>query len=269
MNKNAVDTLLSKESYNIDDLIKIMEILRSEGGCPWDREQTHKSIRNNLIEETYEAVEGIDNSDDIILKEELGDVLLQVVFHARIAEEENSFDINGVADGVCKKLILRHPHIFSDVKADTSEKVLENWDAIKKQEKKQKTASDTLKAVSPSLPALSRASKLSSKAAKVGFTYPDTQSAIAKIDEELQELKAEIICANSEKAEEEFGDLLFAVANAARLAGVNPEEALYKANEKFVNRFARMEKEAKDMGVELCESDVNKLLEFWEKAKKS
>ncbi len=269
MNKNAIDMLLSKESYNIDDLIKIMELLRSEGGCPWDREQTHRSIRNNLIEETYEAVEGIDNSDDIILKEELGDILLQVVFHARIAEEENSFDINGVADGVCKKLILRHPHIFSDVKADTSEKVLENWDAIKKEEKKQKTASDTLKAVSPSLPALSRAAKLSSKAAKVGFTYPDTESAIAKVEEELLELKAEISENNAAKVEEEFGDLLFAVANAARLEGVNPEEALYKANEKFVNRFARMEKEAKDGGVELCESDVNKLLEFWKKAKKS
>ena len=121
MNKNAVNELLNKESYSIDDLIKIMEVLRSEGGCPWDREQTHKSIRNNLIEETYEAVEGIDNGDDEILKEELGDVLLQVVFHARIAQEENSFDINDVSDGVCKKLILRHPHIFSDVKAETSD----------------------------------------------------------------------------------------------------------------------------------------------------
>lgn len=268
MNKNAVNELLGKESYKIEDLVKIMEILRSEGGCPWDREQTHKSIRNNLIEETYEAVEGIDNSDDTILKEELGDVLLQVVFHARIAEEENSFDINEVADGVCKKLILRHPHIFADVKADTSEKVLENWDAIKKEEKKQKTAADTLKAVSPALPALSRAAKLQSKAGKVGFTYPDAASAIEKVKEELVEVNEAVSSGNSINTEGEFGDLLFAVANAARLSGVNPEEALYKANEKFVGRFSKMENIANEAGCELCELDVNKLLDFWKKAKK-
>ena len=269
MNKNAVNELLQKESYNIDDLVKIMEILRSDGGCPWDREQTHKSIRNNLIEETYEAVEGIDNSDDAILKEELGDVLLQVVFHARIAQEENSFDINDVADGVCKKLILRHPHIFSDVKAETSEKVLENWDAIKKEEKNQKTAADTLKAVSSALPALSRAAKLASKAGKVGFTYPDISSAIYKAKEEFSELEKAIMSGNTANTEEEFGDLLFAVANAARLSGVNPEEALYKANDKFVARFTRMESIANDRGKQLCELDVNNLLEFWRKAKKS
>ncbi len=268
MNKNAVNELLDKESYNIDDLVKIMELLRSEGGCPWDREQTHKSIRNNLIEETYEAVEGIDNGDDEILKEELGDVLLQVVFHARIAQEENSFDINDVADGVCKKLILRHPHIFSDVKAETSDKVLENWDAIKKEEKNQKTASDTLKAVSSALPALSRASKIASKAGKAGFTYPDVSAGMYKAREEFGEVEKAIFADDKDKIEEEFGDLLFAVANAARLSGVNPEEALYKANEKFVNRFSRMEKIANDEGKQLCELDVNNLLDFWKKAKK-
>lgn len=268
MNKNAVNELLNKESYSIDDLIKIMEVLRSEGGCPWDREQTHKSIRNNLIEETYEAVEGIDNGDDEILKEELGDVLLQVVFHARIAQEENSFDINDVSDGVCKKLILRHPHIFSDVKAETSDKVLENWDAIKKEEKNQKTASDTLKAVSSALPALSRASKIASKAGKVGFTYPDVSAGMYKVREEFGEVEKAIFADDKGKIEEEFGDLLFAVANAARLSGVNPEEALYKANEKFINRFSRMEKLANEEGKQLCELDVNNLLDFWKKAKK-
>ena len=263
-----IKTLIEKENYKFDELCAIMEILRSENGCPWDREQNHKTIRNNLLEETYEAVEGIDKEDSEILKEELGDVLLQVVFHARIAQEENDFDIDDVADGVCKKLILRHPHIFGDVKADTSEQVLKNWDEIKKTEKHQKSASDTLRSVSAAMPSLMRAGKISAKAAKVGFTYPDTQSALLKADEEYDELKQALASGEKEKIEEEFGDLLFAIANAARLAGVNPEEALFRANEKFIERFDRTEKAAKAQGKELCELNVNNLVEFWKNAKK-
>ncbi len=262
-----IKTLIEKENYKFDDLCAIMEILRSENGCPWDREQDHKSIRNNLLEETYEAVEGIDKSDSEILKEELGDVLLQVVFHARIAQEEKDFDIDDVADGVCKKLILRHPHIFGDVKADTSEQVLKNWDEIKKTEKHQKSAADTLRSVSVAMPALMRAGKLQSKAAKVGFTYPDTSAALAKVDEEYSELREALSGGDPSKIEEEFGDLLFAVANAARLAGVNAEEALFRTNEKFIDRFDRTEKAAKEQGKEICELNVNKLEEFWKKAK--
>ena len=263
-----VKTLLQKENYKFDDLCAIMEILRSENGCPWDREQDHKSIRNNLLEETYEAVEGIDNGDSEILKEELGDVLLQVVFHARIAQEENDFDIDDVADGVCKKLILRHPHIFSDVKADTSEQVLKNWDEIKKTEKHQKSATDTLRAVSGAMPSLMRAGKVQAKAAKVGFTFANTHDAMIKADEEYKELSDALNSGALSKIEEEFGDLLFAVANAARLCGVNAEEALFRTNEKFIERFGAMEKIAKQEGSELCELSVNKLQEYWNKAKK-
>ena len=263
-----VKTLIEKENYKFEDLCAIMEILRSENGCPWDKEQDHKSIRNNLLEETYEAVEGIDKADSEILKEELGDVLLQVVFHARIAQEEKEFDIDDVADGVCKKLILRHPHIFGDVTADTSEQVLENWDEIKKTEKHQKSATDTLRSVSVAMPSLMRAGKLQSKAAKVGFTYPDTDAALAKADEEYMELREALLTQDHSKIEEEFGDLIFAVTNAARLSGVNAEEALFRTNEKFIDRFERTEKAVKEQGNEICELNVNKLAEFWEKAKK-
>lgn len=267
LSNQDIKELLAKEIYNFGDLVKIMELLRSDGGCPWDREQTHSSIRNNFIEEVYEAIDGIDNSDDEILKEELGDVLLQVVFHARIAEEENSFDINGVADGICKKLILRHPHIFSDVEASTSAEVLKNWDEIKKIEKHQKTSADTLRAVSASLPALARASKLQSKAAKVGFTYADAKEAMEKVREEYNETVQALESGDAAACEEEFGDLLFAVANAARLAGVNPEEALYRANEKFIGRYSEMERMINAENKQICELNVNKLLEFWEKTK--
>ncbi len=263
-----IKTLIEKDNYKFEDLCAIMEILRSENGCPWDKEQDHKSIRNNLLEETYEAVEGIDKADSEILKEELGDVLLQVVFHARIAQEEKEFDIDDVADGVCKKLILRHPHIFGDVTADTSEQVLKNWDEIKKTEKHQKSATDTLRSVSVAMPSLMRAGKLQSKAAKVGFTYPDTESALAKVDEEYGELREALLTKDHSKIEEEFGDLIFAVTNAARLSGVNAEEALFRTNEKFTERFEIMEKAVKEQGNEICELNVNKLEEFWKKAKK-
>ena len=264
-----IQELLKKDNYNFDDLCTIMEILRSENGCPWDREQDHRSIRNNFLEEAYEAVEGIDNDDSDILKEELGDVLLQVVFHARISEEANEFNIDDVSDGVCKKLILRHPHIFSDVKADTSEQVLKNWDEIKKGEKHQKSATDTLRSVSAAMPSLMRAGKIQSKAAKVGFTYADTKEALSKVDEEYAELRDALESGDGASVQEEFGDLLFAVANAARLSGVNAEEALFKANEKFISRFEKTEKAIKEQNKDFCELSVNELAEFWKKAKNS
>ncbi len=264
-----IKEILNKENYKFDDLCAIMEILRSENGCPWDREQDHVSIRNNFLEEVYEAIEGIDNNDSEILKEELGDVLLQVVFHARISQEANDFDIDDVSDGICKKLILRHPHIFSDVKADTSEQVLKNWDEIKKTEKHQKSATDTLRSVSPAMPALMRAGKIQSKAAKVGFTYSDAKEALEKVSEEYAELKSAIEKGDFSSTEEEFGDLLFAVANAARLSGVNAEEALYKANEKFIDRFGKTENAIKEQGMDFYELSVNDMKEFWQKAKKT
>lgn len=262
-----IKELLKKDNYVFEDLLEIMRILRSENGCPWDREQDNKSIRNAFIEEVYEAIEGIDAGDDEILKEELGDVLLQVVFHARIAEEGGRFDIDDVSDGICKKLILRHPHIFSDVDAKTSDEVLKNWDEIKKLEKHQSSHTDTLRAVSPALPSLMRASKLQSKAAKCGFTYKSAEEAYSKVSEEYLELKEAIESSVTEDISEEIGDLLFAVANVSRLCGINAEEALYRANEKFIGRFDLLEKTCADQKKELCELNVNEMMDIWRKNK--
>lgn len=263
----SVEGLLNKECYNFSDLCEIMEILRGENGCPWDREQNHKSIRNNLIEECYEAVEGIDSDNDAILKEELGDVLLQVVFHAKIAQDEGKYNINDVADGVCKKLILRHPHIFSDVNVKDSEEVLKNWDAIKKEEKGQKSATDSLKGVSAALPALVRAAKISGKAAKVGFEYPNVKEAAEKVYEEYTEVMTEIGQNNNKNLTEEIGDLLFAIANLSRICGVNAEEALYIANEKFINRFEKTENLAKESGNSLENLNNLEKNSLWKRAK--
>ena len=177
-----------KENYNFNDLVEIVKILRAPDGCPWDREQTHKSIRSNFIEETYEAVEAIDTDDLDLLKEELGDVLLQVALHAEIESEQGTFDINDVCDGICKKLIIRHPHVFGDVNADTTEKVLKNWDAIKMKTKSQKTQTQAILSVSRALPSLMRSTKIQQKAAKVGFDWENVNGALDKLFEECEEL---------------------------------------------------------------------------------
>ncbi|MEA4920743.1 MAG: nucleoside triphosphate pyrophosphohydrolase [Clostridiaceae bacterium] len=252
----------NKTAYKFDDLLEIMTILRGENGCPWDIEQTHESIRKNFIEEVYEACEAIDLKDSILLCEELGDVLLQVVFHADIAKKDGQFNIDDVCDGVCKKLILRHPHIFGDTIAATSAEVLENWDAIKKVEKGQKTYSDSMDQVAKSLPALVYAEKVQKKAKKAGFDWPDISGALDKIDEEKTEL---IAAMNGEgSCEEELGDLLFAVVNTARFLGIDPEEALSRSSEKFVRRFKTVEQSA---GRDLKEMTLEEMDKLWEQAK--
>ena len=178
-----------KEQYKFEDLLRIMEILRSPDGCMWDREQDHHSIRRNFIEETYEVIEAIDNEDAALLKEELGDVLLQVVFHAQMEKEKGVFDINDVADGICKKLIYRHPHVFGNTEVSSTGEILDNWEALKKTEKNEQTASDELKRVARSLPGLIRADKVQKKAAKAGFDWDDISGAIAKVREELDEIE--------------------------------------------------------------------------------
>ena len=178
-----------KDSYGVKDLEEIVRLLRAPGGCPWDAEQTHQSIRRNFLEEAYEAVEAIDEGSPEHLKEELGDVLLQVVFHALMEQEAGRFDLDAVADGICKKLIFRHPHVFGTAAADTSEEVLVNWEALKRQEKGQQTTADAMDAVARSLPALWRADKLQSKAAKAGFEFADVSGALDKLDEETRELR--------------------------------------------------------------------------------
>ena len=266
MNKEAA-AFLTKTRYDFADLCTIMKLLRAPGGCPWDREQTHRSIRKNLIEETYEVVEAIDNDDSVLLREELGDLMLQVVFHARMAEEEGAFDIGDVCDEICRKLIVRHPHIFSDVTASTSGEVLDNWDKIKRATKKQKSTTESMQSVSRALPSLMRAYKLGEKAAKTGFDFPDAASAADGLREELDELTEAVRIGDAQAVREETGDLLFATVNVARKLGVDPEEALYRASDKFTERFSEMEKGALASGTPLSSLTPEQLDERWEAAK--
>lgn len=252
-----------KDSYDVNDLVEIVRILRSPGGCPWDAEQTHESIRRDFLEETYEVAEAIDEGSTEHLKEELGDVLLQVALHTRIEEEQGNFNLNDVADGVCKKLIYRHPHVFGDMSVSGTGEVLTNWDALKRKEKHQATHTDALNSVARSLPALWRAEKVQKKAKKAGFDWPDVSGALDKLSEELTEFKAAV--AENTNVEEELGDLLFSAVNAARFVKVDPETALQKATEKFIARFRRVEELAGDRPME--DMDLAELDKLWEQAK--
>nr|WP_302650453.1 nucleoside triphosphate pyrophosphohydrolase [uncultured Agathobaculum sp.] len=254
-----------KEKYNFNDLLRIMEILRAPDGCMWDREQDHQSIRRNFIEETYEVCEAIDEQDPEHLKEELGDVLLQVVFHAQMEKEKGVFDIEDVADGVCKKLIYRHPHIFGTVEVGSSEEILRNWDELKRKEKHQKSDTDTLTSVAKSLPGLIRAEKLQKKAAKVGFDWDGPQGALDKVAEELDEVKR--AAHGDGDTEEEIGDLLFAAVNVARHLGVDSERAMEKTCNKFIRRFAHMEQQARTQNQALSDLSLTELDALWNQAK--
>lgn len=256
-----------KNNYNIFDLLKIMQILRSPNGCPWDKEQDHTSIRKNFIEETYEVCEAIDTGDMALLKEELGDVLLQVVFHSQMEDEKGVFNFDDVADGVCKKLILRHPHIFSDVSVSTSAEVLVNWENIKKQEKGQETATDTLLSVPKTLPALMRAAKVQSRAAKTGFDYPNVDDALADLSSELDELKQAIANCDKPNIAEEMGDLLFSCVNVARFLEQDAEEVLSFSTEKFISRFKIVEKLATEQDVDMKTASIDELNRLWKLAK--
>lgn len=263
-----VENFNFKERYNVNDLIDIVEILRSPGGCPWDIEQDHKSIRRDFLEETYEVIEAINKDDRDGLLEELGDVLLQVVFHAQIEREKNSFDLDDVADGVCKKMIERHPHVFGNVSAETSEQVLENWDVIKKQTKQQKSQTESMLSIPREFPALMRADKVQKKAAKVGFDWDSVDGALDKVSEELEELKEAITMGVVDNANEELGDLLFSVVNVSRFINVDSEEALTKATDKFIDRFSKVEKMAEEKGLNMKETDLDELDKLWDEAKK-
>ncbi len=265
MNKDLKKELLDKEHYDFADLVTIMRLLRMPEGCPWDREQTHKSIRNNFIEETYEAIEAIDNEDFVLMREELGDVLMQVVFHSVIAEEEGKFRMDDVTHDVCAKLIHRHPHVFRDVVANTGDEVLKNWDKIKSEEKARISASDKMGAIPPALPALMRADKIGSVAAKYGFDFPSSEDALAKIEEELCEVRA---ATEKEELFEEIGDLLFSVSNYARKCGISSEEAMDAAGKKFTARFSLMEHEMQKDGISFTDASAELLEEYWQKSKK-
>ncbi len=254
-----------KNSYSLKDLETIVSILRSPGGCPWDAEQDHKSLRRALLEESCEVIEAIDEESPAHLQEELGDVLLQVVFHADIEREAGRFDLEAVADGICKKLIFRHPHVFGDVSVHDSEEVLVNWDALKRQEKSQETYTDTLTAVAKSLPALWRAEKVQKKAKKAGFDWPDASGALDKLSEELAELRQAM--EQGTNIQEELGDLLFSVVNVSRFLKADPEEALNAATEKFISRFAKVEEMALAQGKDMAQMSLEELDKLWERAK--
>ncbi len=223
---------VQKETYSMDDLLNIMRLLRSENGCPWDRVQTHESIRMNFLEETYEVLEAIDAKNPVMLREELGDVLLQVVFHSRMEEEAGAFSFADVVDEVCKKLVVRHPHVFGTVEADTAEQVLDNWDKIKQQTKGQSTVADTLDSVPKVFPALMRAQKVSHRAAKGEDYTPDVDDASRRISEALQQ-------PNSNEA---VGEMLLACAEIAEANGFDAEEALTRKTDAFVEEIRENEK---------------------------
>ena len=250
------------ERYGIEDLRRIMDILRAPDGCPWDRVQTHQSIRRNMLEEAYEVAEAIDTQDTENLKEELGDVLLQVVFHSSMAQQEGLFTFDDVVDGICKKLVFRHPHLFGDVKAEDSEGALSAWEASKQAEKGQKTATDTLNAVARSLPGLMRAEKLQSKAAKVGFDWKDISPALDKLEEEVGELRQAVT--EQSNMEEELGDVLFAAVKVGRFAGLDSEQALHNTCEKFIRRFSYVECNA---GKPMAEMELEQLEKLWQESK--
>ena len=256
-----------KNAYNIDDLIHIMRILRSPDGCPWDKVQTHESIRQNFIEETYEAVEAIDKGDSPLLKEELGDVLMQVIFHSLMEEEAGRFDFNDVCNDVCQKLIIRHPHVFGNIAADTPQEVLKNWDAIKMRTKSQKSNADSVDDVARSLPALMRAQKVQKRSAKSGMDYRSAEEAAVKVPEEQRELFAAIDSGDQAKIEEELGDLLFSVVNIARFAGVDAEQALTRSTDKFAKRFRAVEALAKERGIDMKNAPDSLIDSLWEEIK--
>lgn len=251
-----------KPRYDCQDLREIVRILRHPGGCSWDMEQTHQSIRRNFLEEAYEVAEAIDEGSTEHLKEELGDVLLQVMFHSSIEEDAGRFDLDDVADGVCRKLIYRHPHVFGDVTVRSTGEILSNWEELKKKEKGQATQADAVDAVARSLPALWRAEKMKKKAAKAGFDWRDISGALDKLSEELDELKAAALDGDGDPVEE-LGDLLFAAVCAGRFLDADPEDTLHAACDKFSARFRRLEALAAQRGLKLDELSNEEQLELW------
>ncbi|MDQ0974202.1 tetrapyrrole methylase family protein/MazG family protein [Neobacillus niacini] len=251
---------------NFSKLREIIAVLRGPNGCPWDKEQTHESLKKYLIEETYEVIEAIDSGDIDHLIEELGDVLLQVMLHAQIGEDEGYFAIEDVIEVLSEKMIRRHPHVFGDKKAENSKEVLRNWQEIKKQEKGEREFS-LLEGISKSMPNLLRAFEIQKKAAKVGFDWQEITPALEKVKEELEEFENEIKQASFVEAKKEFGDILFAIVNIARFLDINPEEALFGTNEKFIRRFQFIEERVKKSGKSVEEHSLEELDQFWDEAK--
>ncbi len=257
--------LLGRERYTFYDLVTLVEVLRSPIGCPWDREQTHKSIRKDFIEETYEVIEAIDTSDPVLLREELGDVLLQVVLHTQMEAEGSVFDMEDVTNDICAKLIHRHPHVFGDVVVDGTDNVLTNWEQIKSEEKTRVTVTDKLRAIPPMLPALMRAEKVGKKAKC--FDFADAEEVMDKVCEELTELSDAKAEGNKAAMEEEMGDLLLTITSLCRKLEIDPELALSKATGKFIDRFAAVEEAVLESGRELGDVPNGELNAIWDEIK--
>lgn len=248
-------------SRNFDDLVELVSILRRE--CPWDRKQTHESIKDNLIEEAYEALEALDHQNFDDFKKELGDVLLHVLFHSKMADEKSRFDIGDVVYSLMEKLIRRHPHVFGETAVSGEGEVAENWENIKLKEGKK----STLDGLPARLPALIRAHRMQEKAANVGFDWPEWKLAWEKLEEEIQEFKTELKDGNPEKLSEEFGDVLFSLVNVSRYFEINAEDSLRKTNSKFEKRFRYIEQKLKEQGRSLKEATLEEMDVFWEQAK--
>ncbi len=254
-----------KQTYGYEDLLTVLRRLRAPDGCPWDREQTHESLKKDLREECYELMDAIDEGNDEHIVEECGDVLMTTLFHPLIGEEQGRYDDRDVTTEVVRKLIYRHPHVFGTVHVSSSEEVLKNWDVLKQKEKGQRTATATLKSVPRSFPALLRCEKVQKKARKVGFDFDTAADAFYKIGEETEELRAAM--ASGRDIEKEMGDLLFAAMNVCRLLGFDGEEVLHKATDKFIRRFEQMEKNVETAGKKLSEMTLSEMDEYWEAAK--
>ena len=258
---------IQKNKYSFDDLVSIYKILRSDEGCPWDREQDHKSVRMNFIEEVYEACEAIDTDDTALLREELGDVLLQVTFHTQMEKEKGSFDFDDVCDGICKKLVERHPHVFGSVNVENTDEVLKNWDDIKRKSKGQKTQGSAMEKIPRELPALMRAEKIQSKAKKAGFDWEEIGGALDALESEIRELKEAMQSGSHDDIDGELGDVLFSCVNVSRFLKVDPELALTRSNEKFITRFLEVERLANEKGINMKEKTIEELDELWNQAK--
>jgi len=248
-------------------LTQIMARLRQQGGCPWDQQQDHRSLRPYLLEEAYEVIEALDSGDVKALRSELGDLLLQIVFHAQIAAEHGQFDIEDVARSINEKLVHRHPHVFGDVQVAGASEVVVNWEKLKSEEQENSQRVSALDGIPAGLPALHRATKVQKKAASVGFDWDDASGPMAKIGEELAELQEELESENSEATERELGDLLFAICNLARFLRIDSESALREAVSRFETRFEAMEQAACEQGKCLAEMNLDELEELWQQAK--
>lgn len=261
-----------KDRYGWTDFLKIMEILRAPGGCPWDAEQTHASIRRNFLEETWEALDALDRDDPDGMCEELGDVLMQLAFHAQIERERGRFTMDDVVNGVAQKLVYRHPHVFGDVQVDGSEQVLANWEVLKRREKGQTATADAIESVPHTMPALWRGEKIAHKAAKAGFKWDNPLHALDKLEEEVEELRQALEAGGAPDGphgvREELGDLLFMAATIGGMISVDPEDALHRACDKFCARFRQVEASAAQEDKPLQECTEAELIARWEDAKK-